>query len=76
VASVFKREVDRRRGAVGKWTGSYRGPDGRWRSFAGSTDKAATQAEANRREAEARLVRVGSAHRHAFNAACPRTRHP
>jgi len=59
VASVFKREVDRRRGAVGKWTGSYRGPDGRWRSFAGSTDKAATQAEANRREAEARLVREG-----------------
>jgi integrase len=59
VAGVFKRPSDKARGKAGKWTAWWFGPDGRRRSRAAYTDKAASFELARRNEAEASLVRDG-----------------
>lgn len=61
MASVYKRESDRKRGRAGKWTCCYLGADGKKKQKAGVTDKAESLRIANALEGEARLVREGLA---------------
>lgn len=59
MAGVFKRASDKARGKAGKWTAWWIGPDGRRKSRAAYTDKAASLELARRNEAEAGLIRDG-----------------
>lgn len=59
MAGAYKRGADRERGAKGKWTAFWIGADGKKKTAAGSTSKAATEEMARARELEAKQIREG-----------------
>src|ERR1035437_5693000 len=56
MAGVFKRASDRARGKAGKWTGWWRGEDGKKHMEALFTDRERSLTVARNRETEATLV--------------------